>query len=182
MIAYGTMQMGEAFRNVCRSHGMLFDDFNDVAKNIESYTEDEKWKPIIEEAQKYVDTIVSASVHPCAHAMDNKDLREEYGIVKIGKAMCVMITSGEADYWKILKDDFLIVSIWGIVSDTFKLIGKPILTVNQLLNSLDDRIWQLYADGITCTLNQVDSDYATSLMKRYKVRSAGELSQFTAAV
>ncbi len=182
MIAYGTMQMGEAFRNVCRSHGMSFDDFNDVAKNIENYTEDEKWKPYIYEAQKYVDTIVSASVHPCAHAMDNKDLREEYGVVKIGKAMCVMITSGEADYWKILKDDFLIVSIWGIVSDTFKLIGKPILTVNQLLNSLDDRIWKLYADGITCTLNQVDSDYATSLMKRYKVRSAGELSQFTAAV
>lgn len=182
MIAYGTMQMGEAFRNVCRSHGMSFDDFNDVAKNIESYMEDEKWKPIIEEAQKYVDTIVSASVHPCAHAMDNKDLREEYGVVKIGKAMCVMITSGEADYWKILKDDFLIVSIWGIVSDTFKLIGKPILTVNQLLNSLDDRIWKLYADGITCTLNQVDSDYATSLMKRFKVQSAGELSQFTAAV
>ena len=182
MIAYGTMQMGEAFRNVCRSHGMSFDDFNDVAKNIESYMEDEKWKPIIEEAQKYVDTIVSASVHPCAHAMDNKDLREEYGVVKIGKAMCVMITSGEADAFKVLKDDFLIVSIWGIVSDTFKLIGKPILTVNQLLNSLDDRIWKLYADGITCTLNQVDSDYATSLMKRYKVQSAGELSQFTAAV
>lgn len=182
MIAYGTMQMGEAFRNVCRSHGMSFDDFNDVAKNIESYTEDQKWKPYIEEAQKYVDTIVSASVHPCAHAMDNKDLREEYGIVKIGKAMCVMITSGEADAFKVLKDDFLIVSIWGIVSDTFKLIGKPILTVNQLLNDLDDRIWKLYADGITCTLNQVDSDYATSLMKRYKVRSAGELSQFTAAV
>lgn len=182
MIAYGTMQIGEAFRNVCRSHGMSFDDFNDVAKNIEGYAEDPKWKPYVEEAQKYVDTIVSASVHPCAHAMDNKDLREEYGVVKIGKAMCVMITSGEADYWKILKDDFLIVSIWGIVSDTFKLIGKPILTVNQLLNSLDDRIWKLYADGITCTLNQVDSDYATSLMKRYKVRSAGELSQFTAAV
>ena len=182
MIAYGTMQIGEAFRNVCRSHGMSFDDFNDVAKNIESYAEDPKWKSYIEEAQKYVDTIVSASVHPCAHAMDNKDLREEYGVVKIGKALCVMITSGEADYWKILKDDFLIVSIWGIVSDTFKLIGKPILTVNQLLNDLDDRIWKLYADGITCTLNQVDSDYATSLMKRYKVRSAGELSQFTAAV
>lgn len=182
MVAYGTMQIGEAFRNVCRSHGMSFDDFNDVAKNMESYAEDPKWKPYIEEAQKYVDVVVSASVHPCAFAMDNKDLREEYGVVKIGKAMCVMITSGEADYWKILKDDFLIVSIWGIVSDTFKLIGKPILTVNQLLNSLDDRIWNLYADGITCTLNQVDSDYATSLMKRYKVRSAGELAQFTAAV
>lgn len=182
MIAYGTMQIGEAFRNVCRSHGLEFDEFNDVAKNIDNYSEDPKWKPYIEEAKKYVDVVVSASVHPCAHAMDNKDLRYEYGIVKIGNALCVMITSGEADYWKILKDDFLIVSIWGIIADTFKLIGKPIITVNQLLNDLDDRVWDLYANGITCTLNQVDSDYATSLMKKYKVRSVGELAQFTAAV
>jgi DNA polymerase III alpha subunit len=182
MIAYGTMQIGEAFRNVCRSHSLEFDEFNDVAKNIDNYSEDPKWKPYIEEAKKYVDVVVSASVHPCAHAMDNKDLRYEYGIVKIGNALCVMITSGEADYWKILKDDFLIVSIWGIIADTFKLIGKPIITVNQLLNDLDDRVWDLYANGITCTLNQVDSDYATSLMKKYKVRSVGELAQFTAAV
>lgn len=182
MIAYGTMQIGEAFRNVCRSHGLSFDEFNDIAKNIEDYEEDSKWKSYIEEAKKYVNVIVSASVHPCAHALDNKDLREEYGIVKIGKALCVMITSGEADYWKILKDDFLLVSIWGIISDTFKLIGRPILTVNQLLNDLDDRVWQLYADGITCTLNQVDSDYATSLMCRYKAHSVGEMAQFTAAV
>ena len=182
MIAYGTMQIGEAFRNVCRSHGLEFDEFNDVAKDIDNYSEDPKWKPYIEEAKKYVDVVVSASVHPCAHAMDNKDLRYEYGIVKIGNALCVMITSGEADYWKILKDDFLIVSIWGIIADTFKLIGKPIITVNQLLNDLDDRVWDLYANGITCTLNQVDSDYATSLMKKYKVRSVGELAQFTAAV
>ena len=182
MIAYGTMQIGEAFRNVCRSHGLEFDEFNDIAKNIDNYSEDPKWKPYIEEAKKYVDVVVSASVHPCAHAMDNKDLRYEYGVVKIGNALCVMITSGEADYWKILKDDFLIVSIWGIIADTFKLIGKPIITVNQLLNDLDDRVWDLYANGITCTLNQVDSDYATSLMKKYKVRSVGELAQFTAAV
>lgn len=182
MIAYGTMQIGEAFRNVCRSHGLEFDEFNDVAKDIDNYSEDPKWKPYIEEAKKYVDVVVSASVHPCAHAMDNKDLRYEYGIVKIGNALCVMITSGEADYWKILKDDFLIVSIWGIIADTFKLIGKPIITVNQLLNDLDDRVWDLYANGITCTLNQVDSDYATSLMKKYKARSVGELAQFTAAV
>lgn len=182
MIAYGTMQIGEAFRNVCRSHGLEFDEFNDVAKDVDNYSEDPKWKPYIEEAKKYVDVVVSASVHPCAHAMDNKDLRYEYGIVKIGNALCVMITSGEADYWKILKDDFLIVSIWGIIADTFKLIGRPIITVNQLLNDLDDRVWDLYANGITCTLNQVDSDYATSLMKKYKVRSVGELAQFTAAV
>lgn len=182
MVAYGTMQMAKSFRNVCRSHGLEFDDFNDVAKNVEKYESDSKWKDYIEEARKYVDVVVSASVHPCAFALSNNDLRYEYGIVKVGKAICVMITSAEADYWKILKDDFLIVSVWGIISDTFKLIGEPVLTVNQLFQRLDDKVWKIYADGITCTLNQVDSDYATNLMRRYKAKSVGEMAMFTAAV
>lgn len=182
MIAYGTMQIGEAFRNVCRSHEISFDEFNEVAKNLDAYADDPKWRPLIDEANQYVDVIISASVHPCAHAMDNKDLRREYGVVKVGDAMCVMITSGEADYWKVLKDDFLIVSVWGIISDTFKMIGKPIITVKQLLEDIDDRVWDIYANGITCTLNQVDSDYATALMKRYKAHSLRDMAQFTAAV
>lgn len=182
MIAYGTMQLGEAFRNVCRSHGLEFDQFNEVAKDIESHMDDKEWKDLIEEANKYVGTIVSGSVHPCAHAMDNKDLREEYGVVRVGEFLCCMITSGEADYWKILKDDFLIVSVWDIIDKTFKLIGKPIISLKELANNLDDRVWKLYADGITCSLNQVDSDYATGLMKSYKARSVGEMAQFTAAV
>ena len=34
MIAYGTMQLSEAFRNVCRSKGMEYDEFNDVSKSL----------------------------------------------------------------------------------------------------------------------------------------------------
>ena len=30
MIAYGTMQIGEAFRNVCRTHGLEYDEYNEV--------------------------------------------------------------------------------------------------------------------------------------------------------
>ena len=105
MIAYGTMKDGEAFRNVCRSHGLSYDEYNEVAKNIENYKNDEKWQPYIDEAKKYIGAIVSASVHPCAHLLMNADIREELGIVRIGNALCVMITSSEADEYKYLKND-----------------------------------------------------------------------------
>lgn len=105
MIAYGTMKDGEAFRNVCRSHGLSYDEYNEVAKNIENYENDEKWKPYIEEAKKYIGAIVSASVHPCAHLLMNADIREELGVVRVGNALCVMITSSEADEYKYLKND-----------------------------------------------------------------------------
>ena len=97
MYAPGTMQLSEAFRNVCRSKGMEFDEFNNVAKNIENYLDDKKWKPIIEEANKYVGTIISGSVHPCAHILSDKDLLYEYGVTRLGENLCVLITSAEAD-------------------------------------------------------------------------------------
>lgn len=182
MIAYGTMKMGEAFRNVCRSHGFSFDDYNEVAKNIEDHLEDKKWKPYVEEAQKYVGAIVSASVHPCAFLLDNKDLREEYGVVRVGDYLCVMITSSEADAFHALKDDLLVVTVWKLISETFNLIGKPIMTINELLNSLDDKVWDIYANGLTCTLNQVDGDWATSLIKRLKPKSVNDMAMFTACL
>ena len=105
MLAYGTMQISESFRNVCRSRGMSFDEFNDIAKDIDAYRKDEKWEPIINEAERLVDTIVSASVHPCSFLLLDKDIREEVGVVKLGDAICAIITSDESDHWKYLKND-----------------------------------------------------------------------------
>lgn len=184
MYAPGTMQMSEAFRNVCRSRGMNFDDFNDVAKNLESYKNDKKWQPIIEEAEKYVGTIVSGSIHPCAHILSDKNLLYEYGVTRLGENLCVLITSTEADEYKVLKNDYLIVKVWKLIDETFKEIGIPIIPANQLLNSIkdDQRIWDLFKNGITCTLNQVDSDNGSQQAKRYKVSSFEDGAHLTAAI
>lgn len=182
MIAYGTMKLGESFRNVCRSHCLAFDDYNEVAKDIENHMNDKKWLPYIEEAQTYIGTVVSASVHPCAFLLDNKDIREEYGVVKVGDAMCAMITSGEADEYKMLKDDFLVVTVYRIISDTFNLIGKPIISVSELLDNLDEKVWNIFANGLTCTLNQADGDWATSMLKQFKPHSVSDMAMFTACL
>ena len=184
MYAPGTMQISEAFRNVCRSKGMDFDEFNEVAKNLEAYENDEKWKLIIEEANKYVGTIVSGSVHPCAHILSDKNLLYEYGVTRLGENLCVLITSSEADEYKVLKNDYLIVKVWKLIDETFKEIGKPIITANELLKSIKDdkRIWDLFKNGITCTLNQVDSDNGSQQAKRYKVSSFEDGAHLTAAI
>lgn len=184
MIAYGTMQEAEAFRNVCRSKGMEFDEFNEVGKNLDRYRDDKKWKPLIDEAQRYVGTIVSASVHPCAFAISDKSLIDEYGVVRLGDFLCVMVTSGEADEYKILKDDFLKVTVWKLISETFKEICKPIIPARQLLKEIknDNRIWQLIADGMTCTLNQIDSDNGRDQAQKYGIKSFEEGAFVAAAI
>lgn len=182
MIAYGTMQDSEAFRNLCRSKGLAFDEYTTVSKSLDKYANDEKWKSLIDESKRYVGAIVSASVHPCAHILDNKDLRYEYGVVRVGDNLCVMITSAEADEYKVLKNDYLIVSVWKLISETFAAINKPIMTIQQLDKALDSKTFDLFKKGLTATLNQVDGDWATSLMKQYQITNVREGAMFTAAL
>lgn len=184
MYAPGTMQISEAFRNVCRSKNMSFDEFNHVAKNLEEYQDDPKWKLIIEEANRYVGTIISGSVHPCAHILSNTNLLYEYGVTRLGENVCVLITSSEADEYKVLKNDYLIVTVWKLIDETFKEIGIPIIKANELLNKIkdDQRIWDLFKNGITCTLNQVDSDNGCRQAKQYGISSFEDGAHIAAAI
>lgn len=184
MIAYGTMQMNEAFRNVCRSKQLDYQEFNEVGKNLDKYKKDPKWEPIIQEAERYVGTIISASVHPCAHLLSDKDILEEYGVVRIGGALCVMVTSAEADEYKLLKNDYLIVKVWKLIDETFKEVGIPIPPAKEILDSIknDKRIWKLIADGITTTLNQIDSDNGSHQAKQYGISSFEEGAFIAAAI
>jgi DNA polymerase III alpha subunit len=176
------MKISEAFRNICRSHNLPYDSYNEVAKSVESYENNLEWKDLITEAKKYVGTIVSASVHPCAHLLLNGDIREELGVVRIGENICTMITSNEADTWKYLKNDYLIVTVWDIIDKVFKMINRPIMTIKEVLNNIDENVWKLFDNGLTCTLNQVDGQWATELLTKFKPRTLEELTMFVASI
>ena len=82
MLAYGTMGESEALRNVCRSAGEPYDEVNEVSKDIDAYRDDKKWGYYIEESQKYVGTIVSASVHPCvSHVVSDVSAENYFNLV-----------------------------------------------------------------------------------------------------
>ena len=180
----GNMQEKEAFKNYCRAKKIDFEQSNKVSQNIDSYRDDPEWKPIIEESHKYIGTIISGSIHPCSRALDNKDLRYEYGVVRLGDNLVVLMTSSEADYWKILKNDILQVEVWRLISKTFEAIDKPIMSAKELLSAIkdDDKIWKLIADGKTATLNQLDSDNGKMQAQRYGIKSFEEGALVSAAI
>ena len=172
----------DAIKNVCREKEIAPNIALTISNDIESYENDPMYKDIIKIAKGQADTVVSVSEHPCAYVIMNADIREEIGLIRCGKVLCAIITSAEADEYKYLKDDFLIVEVWKIISKTFKLIEKPILPLHELINNLDLSVWKLYDDGITCTLNQIDGEWATSLVREYKPRTVEELAMFIAAI
>ena len=58
----------------------------------------------------------------------------------------------------------------------------PVPTITEFNQMLDDKTFEIYAKGLTCTINQVESDYATQLVKKYKPKSISEVCQFVAMI
>ena len=158
------------------------DEYNEVAKNIDAYVNDSKWGSIIEESKRYVNVVENISPSPCSFVMLDEDIRKEIGVIRINGELCACIDGYTGDVWKFLKNDFLIVKVWDIIYKTFELIGQPIPTIKELRAKLDDKVWNLYRDGITATLNQVDSDFATHLVKLYAPVTPAELTSFVAVI
>lgn len=77
---------------------------------------------------------------------------------------------------------YLTVTVYQLISDVYKLIGKPIDDINTLVANCDDKVWDVYAKGLTTTINQADSDYDKQILKKYKPRNLSELSAYVAAI
>ena len=113
----------------------------------------------------------------------DKDVRSEIGMIKTpnGK-ICCLLDGYNCDKYKYLKNDYLTVTVWAIIRDVCKLAEIPIPTINELDNLLDDKTFDVYRKGLTCSINQADSDYATGLVMRYKPKSLAEMSSFVAII
>lgn len=190
MVAYKPYGESDAFRNVCRTHELQHKDFNEIAKNIDEYRNDPKWKPLIDEAQQYVGIPASVSPHPCAHVLSDKNILEEYGVVRVGDedkksvSYCVLVTSVEADTWKILKNDYLVVTVWKLIDEACKNANIPIPNFNDLLNTIEnnDKVWGLVEKGLTCTVNQMDTDNGKKQAMQFKTRSFTDVANLSAAI
>ena len=182
MYAIGFMKESSAFRNLCRAYDLPMDQYNEVGKDLDKYRKDPQWKDLIEESKMFQGVIESISPSPCSFVMLNKPISKELGLVKVGDEICACIDGYTSDVWKYLKNDFLTVRVWKIISDTFKLLNKPIPTIRELKELLDNKVWDLYKNGLTATLNQVDTDLSTTFVKQYKPSNVAEISGFVAAI
>ena len=194
MVAYKPLQTSSGFRLWCKANDLNINDYNAVAMDLaelskikKSYTEsnyykDEKWKKLIDDSQHFVGVIESVAQHPCSSLLEDKPISREVGLIKAGDVICANITSYESDNYKFLKNDLLTVSVWSLINDTCKLAGINTPSIAELNSKLDEKTWEIYEKGLTCSINQADSDYATGLVQTYKPHSVAEMSAFVACI
>lgn len=182
MVAYKALQDSSAFRLWCKANDMDINEYNDIAKELDDYVEDKKWGKIIEESKAFRGVIESVSPSPCSYLLLDKPISEEIGLMKVGDIICCCLDGYNCDKYKFLKNDYLTVSVWGLISDTCKMANIPIPTIRELNDLLDEETYKMYELGLTCTLNQADSDFATTLIKKYQPKTVDNMSAFVASI
>lgn len=182
MVSFKPLQESSAFRLWCKANNYIYDEYNEVGKNLDLYREDKKWGSVIKDSEKFIGVIESVSPSSCSYLLSSKPISKEVSLLKVGDLICCNLDGYNCDYYKYLKNDYLIVTVWKLISETYKLINKPIDDIATLVNNCDDKVWNIYKRGLTTTINQVDSDFAKPLVMKYQPQNLSELSAFVAAI
>ena len=183
MLAWKPFQDASAFRTYCKGIGKDISEYDEIAKNLEAYENDNKWKKIIQDSKRFVGVIESISESPCSMLLYNKPVRKELGLVRTSKdKFCCLLDGYNCDKYKYLKNDYLTVTVWAIIRDVCKLAGIPIPTIREIDDLFDDETFDIYKNGLTSTINQADSDFATGLVTTYCPKTVSEMSAFVAII
>jgi len=209
MIAFGTFKVLSAFKMYAKSQNIDFDTANAITKQIEKYETDlkyasddekdlldvleyidEKYHDIYKGCEKYMGIIASKSPHPCAYLIYDGNIKEELGLIRIksestGKdVLATVIDGGIAEDYKFLKNDLLKVDVVMLIDKVYKRLGMKPHTVNELMSVIkgDEKTWNIYKNGYTVGVNQVEKESTTEKAKRYQPVNISELTAFIAAI
>lgn len=182
MVAYKPLQESSAFRLWCKANEYNINEYDEIAKHLENHLEDKKWANVIEDSKIFRGVIESIAPSPCSFLLLDKPISEEVGLVKVGDVICCALDGYNCDVYKYLKNDYLTVKVYEIIERVYKLIGRPIDNISTLVNNCDEKVWDIYAKGLTTTINQADSDLGKQTLKRYKPTSLAEISAWVAAI
>ena len=182
MISWKPLQESSGFRLYCKAIGLDINEY-DIAKDLDKYKDDEKWGELIEKSKPFIGVIEGISESPCSMCLGTENLRKAIGLVRTpNDKICCMLDGYNCDKYKYLKNDYLTVTVWAIIRDVCKLANISIPTIKELDNLLDEKTFDIYREGLTCSINQADSNYATGLVKRYAPKSLAEMSAFVAII
>lgn len=209
MIAFGTCKKKSAFKLYARSQNMDFNLANTISGQIEKYDDalkyadddekdeidiydyvDEEYHSYIDASKKYQGIIMDKKKAPCAYLLYDGSIREEIGLIKCKSEttkkeyMTAVIDGAIAENYKFLKNDILKVDVVLLIDLIYKRIGLKHHTVNELMELVknDQAVWDIYANGYTMGVNQVEKASTTRKSMKYKPRNVSELSAFIAAI
>lgn len=206
LVAFGTLKTRSAFKMLCKVNGDIPVDLqNEMSKKIEEYerdlkhaeegSEDEikieqyltdpKLKQIYDNGNEFFGIRVDRKRHASAFCIADHDVAEIFGLLKTPAGDIVLNLEGRfMDDLGYVKLDWLIVNVVDMIKVVYDEIGIPVPSTKELraLVENDKPTWDIYKNGITCCVNQVEQKKTRAKVMKYAPQTVEELTSFVAAV
>lgn len=209
MISYKPLQKSSAFKLYAKSQHIDFEIANSVTKQIQDYEKaikaadedtrdtiniydfvDVRYHKYLDESKKYQGIINAKSQAPCGYLIYDGDIRREIGLIRCKsestkkEVITTVIDGMVAENYKFVKNDLLKVDIWLTTNKIFELAGVKTPTVPEMTKIVenDEATWNIYKNGYTLGVNQMESSFGIQCCKKYKPHSIQELTSLVAAL
>lgn len=209
LMAVGYMKEKAAWQLYSKVNGTDPQTANDISKYIDKYNDalkyaedDEKdfikvedyipseYVDLYNESKEYQSIIDGLKCHACGHLIFDGDIRREIGLISAvskasGKRTLVACVEGKyLDDYGYVKDDFLIVDSVALMNECFEAIGEKVPSFDELREMVrdDELTWNIYENGITCCVNQIEKDSTAQKAMVYKPKNLAELAAFIAGI
>ena len=206
IVAYGTLKTKSAFKLLCNTK----DDISPTLQNemsakideyqkdydyadedekddirIEDYLDNDDLVKLYQESKKYLGIVTDLKKHASAYCIADHDIVSKFGILKTRKNDIVLNLEGsQLDILGYVKIDWLQVDVVGIIEAVYKEIGMPVPSTDELYEMVkgDKATWDIYENGLTMCVNQVEKPKTREKVMRYKPKTVEELASFISAV
>lgn len=206
LIAVGKLKLKSAFKMLARAKDINPQLANKITKQIDSYElakkhsesdvditkfVDSEYLSLLKECDRYLGIVDSFSPHPCACSLYDGDMIADYGVIRLKSTQkgskenfCCLLESSTMDSYGIVKNDWLVADSIALIQEIYDEIGIKRPTINELLELIkhDEKTWNIYAKGITNTVNQVEQIGTRKKAELFKPKNIYELTQFVAGV
>ena len=150
----------------------------------------EEYLEIYKGSLEYQGITINLKSHACGFLLLEGDIRRKIGLINAvsettGKrTLCACIEGNYLDEFGYVKNDYLVVDSVALTHKFFQSIGKSVPSFDELREMIsgDELTWDIYANGITCCVNQVEKESTTKKVKRYKPTTLAESSAFIAGI
>lgn len=206
LIAFGTLQEKSAFKMLCKAKGNvpielqneMTDRINKYAKDklyaddedkdsirLENYLDNDELLELYRQGEKYFGITTDTKRHASAFCISNDNIAELFGLCRTPSKDIVLNLEGKyMDELGYVKLDWLIVQVVEIIDLVYKKIGIPTPSAEELYNMVkdDEATWNIYKNGITCCVNQVEGSKTKVKAMRYQPKTVEEQCALVAAI
>ena len=165
-------------------------EINDPSIKIEDFV-GEEYLDIYNRSKKYMKIVDNIKQSPCSYVLYTQGkIEEEISLIRIkgkqGKpdVICANIEGSVAEDYGYVKNDLLKVKVVPLIYKSWERAGFEMVDANTLYKICenDEKVWDIYAKGLTLGINQYEKSGTAEKAKEYKPRNIVESSLFIGAI